>query len=152
MATTSYAGWATRWGMRRDVPAMGACGTWSENRIETVLRRRDCISMVAECGDVVGGYMCYQLNRHSLGLLTLAVRPDLRRSGIGRALVAKLKYKLLSHGRARIVAAGPDGNLGALLFLRAGGFLATGYDRAAGEVLMTWTPTAEERAAFAVRW
>jgi ribosomal-protein-alanine N-acetyltransferase len=146
---TTATGLHIRWGVRRDVPHLAAFGTWAANQIETVLRRRECISIVAEGRDERPAvYAVYSLNRRSLGLLTLAVRPDLRRSGVGAALVAKLKYKVCSHRRERCTVAVPDGNLAMLLFLRAQGFKATGFDRAAGEVLMTWEPTAGEVAAF----
>lgn len=137
-----------RWGVRRDVPTLATFGTWSANEIETVLRRRECISLVAEQSAGPVGYAVYQLNRRAVGLLTVAVAPDLRRTGIGAALVAKLKYKVLSHRRERLTCAVPDGNLAALLFLRAHGMKATGFDRARAEVLMTWEPTAGDVAAF----
>jgi ribosomal protein S18 acetylase RimI-like enzyme len=56
-------------------------------------------------------------------LLNMAVAPVWQRTGLGRALLAKLS-QALQHPRDRIQTTVPESNLGAQLLLRAGGYKA----------------------------
>ena len=81
--------------------------------------------MVAETADgSVGGFVVYELLKTRLQVLNLAVRPDLRRRGIGRALVARLATKLTHQRRSRIMLEVRESNLAAQLFLLRQGFRA----------------------------
>jgi ribosomal-protein-alanine N-acetyltransferase len=92
-----------------------------EAGLREMLRRPNCIGMVAELGDVPIGWMAYELSKNHLRVLALAVHRDFRRRGVGTALVGKLKGKLSAGRRTRLLLAAPDSALGAHLFLRAQG-------------------------------
>lgn len=97
---------------------------WTEDDFLRELRRRECIGMVAEIGDRVVGFMIYDLHRQFLRILTFAVHPEFRRSGVGRQMAAKLASKLSAFRRTRVDAFVPESNMDGLLFLRSVGFRA----------------------------
>jgi ribosomal-protein-alanine N-acetyltransferase len=106
---------------------------WREEEFLRVLRGRDCIGMVAERGEAVVGFMIYELHRDRIECLRLAVHPDWRRRGVGRALVQKLAGKLSAYRRNRLCWTASDGNLAGHLFLRACGARAVRVLRGASE-------------------
>lgn len=119
-----------RWMIRRDLPAVlnieqqSFAFPWTEDDIIYFLRKRDCIGMVAEQGERVVSYMLYQLHKNRLHLLRFAVASDMRRSGVGSAMVDKLIGKLTPDRRNRIAIEIRESNLDAQLFYRALGFKA----------------------------
>lgn len=86
------------------------------------LRQRNCIGMVAEYDEKVVAYMVYGLGKTRIDVLRFAVLPSMQGRGIGRAMTEKLKGKLSSQRRARVVFGVDESNLDAQLFLRACGF------------------------------
>jgi ribosomal-protein-alanine N-acetyltransferase len=98
---------------------------WAEGRFLRHLRQRNCIGMVAEVGNEIGGFMVYTLQKDTLDVLRLAVRPDLVRLGIGRAMADKLKGKLSPGRRTALTLLADERLTGGHLFLRAQGFAAT---------------------------
>jgi ribosomal-protein-alanine N-acetyltransferase len=120
-----------RWMIRRDMTEVLAieeksfAEPWCEDEFLRVLRQRNCIGMVAEHGDIVVGFMLYELHRSKLQVLNFAVRPDFRREGVGRQMIAKLASKLTDHRRTKICLQVRESNLDAQLFYRAQGFRAT---------------------------
>lgn len=124
-----------RWLIRLDMPevlaieAASLARPWGEDEFLRVLRRRNCIGMVAERDDKVLGYMVYELHGFRVQLLALAVHPDHRRAGVGRELATKLKLKLSAGRRTRARVVVPETSLGAQLFFRAVGFRALGVIR-----------------------
>ncbi|HMB06550.1 MAG TPA: ribosomal protein S18-alanine N-acetyltransferase [Isosphaeraceae bacterium] len=119
-----------RWMIRRDMPEVLAIEhasfeyPWCEEEFLRVLRQRNCIGMVAECGERVVGFMIYELHKNKLHVLDFAVHPDTRRQGVGLQMVAKLVGKLSNHRRTRIVLSVRETNLPAQLFYRIQGFRA----------------------------
>lgn len=113
-----------RWMIRRDMPAVMEIenasfpSPWTEDEFKRTLQDKKCIGMVAEDGEMVAGYMVYELGGHVITLLNFAVHPALRLSGIGTQLIGKLKSKLSYQRRGRIVADVSDANLPAHLFFR----------------------------------
>ena len=124
-----------RWMIRRDMEEVLAIESasfeyaWTEEDFLRCLRQRKCIGMVAEHGDVVCGYMVYELHEHCLQLLNLAVDLAWRHSGVGAAMMECLKSKLSPQRRRRITADIRESNLAAQKFYRACGFAATGVVR-----------------------
>lgn len=106
---------------------------WSRETFERRLRQRNAIGMVAEVRHVVVGFMVYELFRHHLDLVNLAVAPMYRMSGVGTALINKLASNLSTQRRRYIEAVVPDYDLDAHLFLKAMGFQATGVSHEAFE-------------------
>jgi ribosomal-protein-alanine N-acetyltransferase len=132
-----------RWMIRRDMPEVLAIEhasfdlPWCEEEFLRVLRQRNCIGMVAECGERVVGFMIYELHKTKLHVLNFAVHPEFRRQGVGHQMVAKLVGKLSGHRRTRIVVHARESNLAAHLFYKVQGFRATevlrGYFEDTGE-------------------
>lgn len=127
-----------RWMARMDMPdvleieGLSFDGrTWTEEDFLRCLRQRNCIGMVAErgYGGKVAGFMIYEIHKSKLHIVNLAVHPQFRLAGAGRAMVDKLVSKLSSHRRNRITLNVNETNLPAQKFFRAVGFQATGVLR-----------------------
>lgn len=119
-----------RWMIRPDMPEVlqaeqesFAC-PWTEEDFLRTLRQRNCIGMIAECGEQVAGYMLYELHKQKLHILNLAVSPRYRRAEVGSQMILKLISKLASHRRTRITIQVRETNLPAQLFFRSLGFRA----------------------------
>jgi len=98
---------------------------WTEDEFLDVLRRRNVIGMVAEFDGVVVGFMVYELNKHDLFLMNLCVQPAMQRTGIGTAMIDRLKEKLSAVKRSTMELIVSERNLACHLFLRDLGFLCT---------------------------
>jgi [ribosomal protein S18]-alanine N-acetyltransferase len=119
-----------RWGIRRDMPEVLAIESaqfqypWDEDDFVDALRGRNTIMMVAECQGRIVGYMVYELCKFYLELENFAVHGACQRRGVGRAMVDKLKSKLATQRRTRILVNVRETNLDAQLFFKAMGFRA----------------------------
>lgn len=121
-----------RWMILRDMPAVAEierqsfAECWGERGLREVLRGRNVIGMVADDGGRVVGYMVYELHRHRIELLRLAVAADRRREGVGERLVAKVKGRIAPfHGRRErmsIDVPEPEATIEACRFLASQGF------------------------------
>lgn len=126
-----------RWMIRADMAEVLAIESasfphpWNEEDFIRVLRQRNAIGVVVEHtgSERVLGYTIYELQRGSLRLLNFAVHPDFRRRGVGAALLAKLRSKLSSERRNKIIAEISEDNLPAHKFFAASGFRATAVCR-----------------------
>ncbi len=120
-----------RWMIRRDMPDVMRAErasfeyAWTEDDFLRCLRQRNCIGMVVELSDRIGGFMIYELHRTRLHLMNFAIHPSVRRTGLGSLMVSKLVYKMTSHRRLKITLAVRERNLAAQMFFRAHGFKAT---------------------------
>lgn len=119
-----------KWMIRRDMPAVLDIEKQScefpldESDIVAILRKRDCIGMVLELNDEVVGFVIYKLSSKSIEILDIAIHPKYRRSGLGKAIVDKLKSKLCWNRRNAIDFTVLETNLTALKFFRELGFRA----------------------------
>lgn len=120
-----------RWMIRRDMPEVldianrGCEFPWEEEVFVKCLRQRNCIGMVAETPDErIAGFMVYDLHKHYLHILNIAVHPDFHRQGVGRQMVRRLMSKLAPQRRTRISLVVRETNLDLQLFFRACGFQA----------------------------
>lgn len=145
-----------RWGVARDLPkilkieAASFTSAWTEDDFNAALRKKNCIAMVAEEGDDILAYTVYELHDRHITLLNFAVAPDIRRQGIGAALMDKLKYKVISHRRSAMRLTCRDSNLTAQLFFRSQSLRAIAvkpdyYDDEGG-IRFEWSPGAAECA------
>lgn len=120
-----------RWMIRRDMSEVQRIETacfehpWTDEDFLRCLKQRNCIGMVAEIGDSIGGFMIYELHKNRLHILDFAVQPAFQRQGIGQQMVSKLLGKLSSHRRTKITLEIRESNLAAQLFFRKQGFRAT---------------------------
>lgn len=150
-----------RWMIRRDmeevlaIEAGSYLDPWSEQDFLAALRGRNVIGMVCEAKREDGpvfGFMVYALHKRHIHILDMAVGPAYRRRGIGAAMVAKLKEKTLFKNRKRPVLCLEcrETNLGALLFWKAQGFIATDVLRGFYEdtdedaIVMKWRENARD--------
>lgn len=121
---------SVRWMIRRDLATAVAIArdsfadAWAEDEFLYRLRQRNCISLVAEHGDLVVGYCVYEIYDDRLDVVALAVAPRYRRRGVGTRLVAKLLGKMNGHRRARLTAVAPERAAAALLLFRGLGLRA----------------------------
>lgn len=119
-----------RWMIRDDMPMVLAIERrsfeyeWSDEDFMDALRQRNCIGMVAERNDRVVGFMIYMLEKSALRVVNFAVDTSARRTGVGTAMVHKLKCKLSQQRRTRITLDVRESNLGAQLFFRSQGLRA----------------------------
>ncbi len=116
-----------RWMIRRDmrdvlrIESEAFDFSWSEDDFVHHLRQRNCIGQVADLGDVVGGFMVYELNKRWISLENLAVDRAKRQQGIATRLVETLIKKLSVQRRSAIVAdVGEHNDAAIALFARLG--------------------------------
>lgn len=120
-----------RWLIFRDMPTVvdieneSFSNPWTKKKFVRCMSNCNVIGMVAEVNNEVVGYMIYEIMPKEITLLSFAVHPKHRRSGVGRTLIERLIYKLDKGRRNRILAAVRERNLEAQLFLRNMGFLCT---------------------------
>jgi len=132
--------------IERQAPAL----QWCQQDFLAVFQSGDTAGWVAEVGDQVVGYLIYKaitqpepaepealdslgfagqaggrpvLKPLRISLLNLAIAPEWRRHGIGRALLAKLNQKL-RQSEDYIQATVPESNLPFQLLLRDAGYKA----------------------------
>lgn len=104
-------------------------GAWNQDEFIRHLRIRNTIGMVAELDDHILGYMVYALHKATLELLNLGVDPKYQRSGVGSALMEKLKRKIHAGSRSKLVAMVSEHNLAGQLFFRSQGLRCTGIEK-----------------------
>ena len=85
-----------RWMIRRDLPEALQCNTsWQEDDILRCLRHRNCIGMVVEDDQSkVCGFIIYELKKHIITLLEIAVNPLYHVGPIYFNLAQKLQGKI----------------------------------------------------------
>lgn len=122
-----------RWIIRRDLPEVLSIERqafrfpWQEKDFDYWLRSKNAIGIVAEdASERIVGYAMYELYPARLDLASLAVANSVRRTGVGKALVEKLKAKLQPDRRRSITTVVADWNLAAQLWLKTLGFVCNG--------------------------
>ncbi len=63
---------------------------WTRDGFETELAREPSICLTLKDGDRVFGYLIFWLIQDEIHILNIAVRPDLRKMGLGKVLLAYL--------------------------------------------------------------
>lgn len=139
MSSTLLQPWI-RWLIRRDtqealaIDAASFADPLSETDLIALLRQRNVIAMVVEYQERVVGYVVYELHKHRLNIIRLAVHPDFRRTSMATIMLEKIKGKLYGTGkhsseRTAVTVSVPDDNLPAHLLLKSAGFVAMGVKR-----------------------
>lgn len=119
-----------RWLIRRDLVSVLDIETrsyrnpWSEEDFLTTLRAKNCIGMVIEKDKKIVGSMIYELYKSRLEIMNFTVDPEVRRRGVGRAMVQRLVDKLHQQRRKCIGLYLRETNLDAQHFFKAVGFRA----------------------------
>lgn len=117
-----------RWMIRRDMPFViendkSYSDRWSEDAYLSYLRKRNAIGMVVETDEVMG-HMVYELHKHKIVLVRIAVHQDNKRCGCGTSMIRKLTGKLSPLKRSSIEVDVDEYNLVGQQFLRSCGFVA----------------------------
>lgn len=102
---------------------------WTEDELRRNIRKQNCIAWVAEYGDRVVGFVVYQLHKHHLNVLDLAIHPDWRRRGVGSQLVDKAVSLLSEDRRTKAIVHVSEVNVPAQIFLRQNLFMWVKTDR-----------------------
>ena len=126
-----------RWLIRRDLDRVLAIerasfvAPWNIGDFIAVLKHRTVTGIVAEAesSGLVVGYAVYDMRPDRIELINLAVAPDYRLRWIGTQLVWQLHDCCLRGRRNLIRARVSERNLGAQLFFRVRGFVATSIER-----------------------
>lgn len=123
---------SVRWWIRRDSPEVltierlnhGLNGEAEEYFLE-LLREQTVVGCVAEKGDMIVGYMIYELFKNRLDILHLEVHPDWQRSGVATQMFNNLVAKCQDKGREAITWKINERNLVLQQFLRKMGCKCT---------------------------
>lgn len=124
-------GYFIRWALAKDRPQIMAierqsfARPWTEEQYIAINRGQGVITMVVECQGELAGFCTYELQPRRIEILTLAVKKDCRKLGVGRALVDKVASKLSIARRQRIGVAVSKSMKGSQRFLEAVGFVQT---------------------------
>lgn len=120
-----------RWMIEADMDEVNAMekaafdDAWTPAEMRRSLKNRNVIGMVAEAPASPGlvGFMVYELEKTTINLLTLAVRRDCLRQGVGAAMLDKLKSKLSLCRRTALEAILCEVNLSGQQFMRSQGLV-----------------------------
>jgi [ribosomal protein S18]-alanine N-acetyltransferase len=123
-----------RWLIKRDMPEVLEIENRSfsepcpEKEFLRLLRQASVIGVVAEpkTFGAIYGFMIYELHKQKLNLLNFAVAPEVRGTGVGRAMVERLIDKLSQQRRRWITLEAYEENLTAQKFFSSCGFKAFG--------------------------
>lgn len=120
-----------RWLIRRDMDEVLEIENrsfefpWTDSDFLVCLKQRNCIGTVYESSQqLIHGFMLYELHKDRLRILNMAVAHEVRRTGVGRAMVQRLMDKLSHQRRHTIEAEVRETNVVAQSFLSGAGFRA----------------------------
>jgi ribosomal protein S18 acetylase RimI-like enzyme len=122
--------YSIRWGLKKDRDAIIEIEKdvfdypWSRKDYDETLKSRDCIDLVVELDGKIVGYIVYSLSPTYINVLNFAVARSQWRTGIGTAILNKMKGKL-NQKRNLLRFEVTDANLGGHLFLKKNGFIVT---------------------------
>ncbi len=133
--TTETANVHLRWMTPRDVDELMQIeyssfeDVWPADEFKRLLAKKPCVGFVAyqDAGgprSKIVGYMMYQMSKGGFELLKLAVHPDHRQRGVGKALADKPFHKLRTSYRSRVEVVVREKNVPAQKFFRTVGLRA----------------------------
>jgi ribosomal protein S18 acetylase RimI-like enzyme len=110
-----------RWLISRDVPDIAR---WEShaliNQFDNMEQAKSVVAMVAEINACAVGWLVYAIEADRLRVLRIAVKPAVRRQGIGTRLLSRLRSRLWER-RPEAHIDVPEENLGAQLWLKSCG-------------------------------
>lgn len=112
--------------MSRQLIEYGLAWSWDEERIERVLRNRDCVVLAARDRRRLTGFAIMEFYSVHAHLNLLAVHPGYRRLGIGRQLLDWLEASARTAGIFSVNLELRAGNDGARTFYEKLGFRVVG--------------------------
>ncbi len=108
--------------LSRDLIEVGLGWRWTPQRVAFSLRDRDTNGLLAVDGQQLVGFALMKYLDEQAHLFLLAVMPERRRAGVGRALLAWLECSALVAGLGSLHLEVRAGNAGARAFYGALGF------------------------------
>ena len=111
--------------MSRELVEAGLPWSWTPQRVARNLRPCDTLVLTARDGQRVAGFAIMQFGDERAHLSLLAVRPDYRRRGVARRMLAWLTESALTAGIASIGLELRETNLDARRFYLGQGFAET---------------------------
>ncbi len=102
---------------------------WSRESISYYLDAPDGETLALEDGGVVAGFAIYHVSFEEAELYNIAVRPDFRRRGAGRALLAAVLERARAKGAERMFLEVRKSNAAAVELYRSAGFSVCGERR-----------------------
>ena len=99
---------------------------WSDTGLLTYLIRNDTVFLTAEDADGIAGYCGCQCAADEADIITIAVAPGKRRSGIGMQLLYEMICLAKAHGTANVYLEVRAGNEPAKALYRRFGFTEAG--------------------------
>ncbi len=118
-----------RWMIKRDmeeveqIERLSFSQPWNSDDFIAALRRRNVVGQVLEVDEeLIVGFVIYELHKHSLRIVNIAVHPDDRRVGAARRMVKRLTEKLNCSNRSLVSVEIRETNLAAQLFFKSAGF------------------------------
>lgn len=132
-AITVRAGASVRALMPQDVPAVSAilkgapeAASWSERSISEAVAREGVLMLVSEFNREVTGFLMGRSTSDEAEILNIAVAPERRRQGDGRALLEVALAEFRSRGVKRVVLEVRESNENAIAFYAKHGFSKVG--------------------------
>ena len=107
-----------------DLESVALIGYDATDCLRRHLKKRNGIGVVAELNDHVIGYMLYEHNPDSMGIIQLVTYSEFMRCGIASSIIHQLIEKSRRIRKKKIVAVVNERNLAALLFFKKHGFRA----------------------------
>ena len=102
---------------------------WSAEQLADSLGREDFCYLGVFEDDVLAGICSYYLVADEIQIVNLAVKPEFRRRGIGRALLTYIRFDARIQGCSKILLEYEKGNLAAEALYRTEGFRTVGERR-----------------------
>lgn len=99
---------------------------WSAEALADALRRHPNYFFVARAENRIAGFACGRMVADEAEILNLAIRPELRNRGIGKALVGKLLHTFTLQGVAHVFLEVRKSNITAIAFYHRLGFRQVG--------------------------
>ena len=109
-----------------EIEALSFDDFWREGDFVRALRQRDTMAEVLEIKGEVAAFIVFRWQKKTATVLNLAVAPHIRRRGLGRLLVERLRARADKHNvKRKLLACVGERNTAGQLFFSALGFRAT---------------------------
>lgn len=101
---------------------------WTAEDFDRAFQFSNCMRLVSVVDGEIVGFVIYDLQKHFLRLVAIAVRQDMHLRGVGTAMIARLQSKLQEGRREKIILHVRETNLRGQVFFRESGFRCTAID------------------------
>lgn len=99
---------------------------WAADDFYQCIQHKNCTGLVAEVGQQMVGFTIFEEQKAYISILNMYVEEDMRRMGIGHAMVSKLKSKLTLNACTAMFARVHERDQGTLHFMLSEDFYGVG--------------------------